>query len=96
MSKLEIDRLEKSIERSFVNNIKKQGGLCFKWVSPGTRGVPDRLCFLPIKNEEHKKIVNSYVVLTELKTKKGSLSPHQEKVKKDLERIGYIVNKIKG
>ena len=38
---------EKSIERRLVLEVKKRGGLCLKWVSPGFDGVPDRLVFLP-------------------------------------------------
>ena len=38
---------EKQIERKFVQEVKAQGGICPKWVSPGFDGVPDRLVFLP-------------------------------------------------
>jgi len=34
---------EKSIERKLVCEVKKRGGLCWKFVSPGIVGVPDRL-----------------------------------------------------
>ena len=34
---------EKTVERHFVEGVKKLGGLCYKFVSPGTQGVPDRL-----------------------------------------------------
>ena len=35
--------LEKEIESFFRDSIKKIGGRCLKWVSPGTSGVPDRI-----------------------------------------------------
>lgn len=34
---------EKAIERKLVSEVKKRGGLCWKFVSPGIVGVPDRL-----------------------------------------------------
>lgn len=39
--------LEKTIEQELVNQVKKRGGICPKWVSPSFAGVPDRLVFLP-------------------------------------------------
>ena len=35
--------LESSIERHLVAECKKRGILCYKFTSPGHRGVPDRL-----------------------------------------------------
>lgn len=34
---------EKSIESYFTDKVKALGGLCFKFISPGVSGVPDRL-----------------------------------------------------
>ena len=34
---------ENQIEKRLVEGIKKQGGMCMKFVSPGTAGVPDRI-----------------------------------------------------
>lgn len=39
--------LEKEIEKYFKDQIKKQGGRTYKFVSPGNSGVPDRIVFLP-------------------------------------------------
>ena len=39
--------LEKEIEQKLVTEVKKMGGICPKWVSPGLNGVPDRIVFLP-------------------------------------------------
>ncbi len=38
---------EKSIEQELVKEVKKRGGICPKWVSPGFDGVPDRIVLLP-------------------------------------------------
>lgn len=37
---------ERDVESYLVKAIKAKGGLCYKWVSPGIRGVPDRLVIL--------------------------------------------------
>jgi len=39
--------LERDIERALVGTVKRQGGLCLKWVCPGWSGVPDRIILLP-------------------------------------------------
>ncbi len=38
---------EKEIERQLVLEVKRRGGICPKWVSPGFDGVPDRIVMLP-------------------------------------------------
>lgn len=38
---------EDVIERNLVNEVKKAGGIAYKFVSPGRRAVPDRLVLLP-------------------------------------------------
>jgi len=58
---------EKKIEQRLVKKIKEKGGLCLKWVSPSTTGVPDRLVFYKGK-----------VIPVELKDPKGKLSARQE------------------
>lgn len=39
--------LEKEIEMKLVRAVRRKGGLCPKWVSPGLNGVPDRIILLP-------------------------------------------------
>ena len=34
---------ESSIESYLVRKVKEHGGLCYKFVSPGNPGVPDRI-----------------------------------------------------
>lgn len=38
---------EKIIEQKLVTAVKKQGGICPKFVSPGFDGMPDRLVLFP-------------------------------------------------
>lgn len=38
---------EKFIEQKLVREVSNRGGLCWKFTSPGTAGVPDRLVLLP-------------------------------------------------
>ena len=38
---------EKKIEQKLVTAVKKHGGICPKFVSPGFDGMPDRLVLLP-------------------------------------------------
>lgn len=52
---------EKDIERFLVNGVKKQGGVAYKFVSPGNAGVPDRLIVMP----------GGKIYFVELKTEKG-------------------------
>ena len=39
--------LEKMIEQKLVRAVKKEGGLCLKFVSPGMDGMPDRIILMP-------------------------------------------------
>ena len=38
---------EKTVEQKLVQEVKKRGGICPKFVSPGYDGMPDRLVLLP-------------------------------------------------
>lgn len=58
---------EKKIEQRLVKKVKEKGGLCLKWVSPSTTGVPDRLV-----------IYKGRIIPVELKDPKGKLSARQE------------------
>jgi hypothetical protein len=80
--------LEKEIEKFLVREVKKLGGLCYKWVSPGNAGVPDRIVLLP----------NRPAVFVELKTDKGKLSRLQEVQIKKLRNLNapvYILYGLK-
>ena len=60
--------LEKTVEKHLVEGVKKLGGLCYKFTSPGTQGVPDRLIITAL----------GHVIFVELKTDKGILSKIQK------------------
>lgn len=38
---------EKETEQKLVREVKKLGGICPKFTSPGTDGMPDRIILLP-------------------------------------------------
>lgn len=76
-----IYKSEKSIEQALVKAVKKIGGLCWKFTSPGVVGVPDRLCLL----------TKGKVAFVEVKRPGESLRPIQLKRKKQLEELGFKV-----
>ena len=78
--------LEKNIERHLVDGVKKLGGLCLKFVSPSTPGVPDRIIITK----------NGKVIFVELKTEKGHLAKLQEYIIKQMMQRGADVRVIKG
>lgn len=39
---------EKTVEQKLVSAVKRMGGLCPKFVSPGFDGMPDRIVLLPM------------------------------------------------
>lgn len=77
--------LEKDIEKAVCAYAKKLGCLVYKFVSPGQRGVPDRMIILPFGT----------VVFIEFKTPQGKLSPIQEREIAKLREKGirtHVVN----
>ena len=38
---------EKTVEQKLVQAVRAKGGVCWKFVSPSTVGVPDRVVILP-------------------------------------------------
>ncbi len=38
---------EKEVEKKFVKAVKSEGGVCWKFTSPETAGVPDRIVLMP-------------------------------------------------
>lgn len=70
---------ERDLERLFCQKIHDAGGLAWKFVSPGTRGVPDRLILFPVGK----------ISFVEVKSKKGHLSALQKKRKEQIEALGF-------
>ncbi len=58
---------ESDIEANLVRMVRARGGLCYKWVSPGNLGVPDRIIITP----------EGRTIFVELKTTAGRLSAAQ-------------------
>ena len=75
---------ESKIEKRFRLAVERIGGKAPKWVSPGNRGVPDRIVILP----------GGRVVFVELKAPGKQLQPLQRKWMKTLRSLGHQVYKI--
>lgn len=77
---------ESQIEAKLVRMVRDMGGLCFKFTSPGSPGVPDRLILLP----------GGRVVFTELKTEVGRLAAIQKWQISEMQKHGADVRVLKG
>lgn len=75
---------ETTLERKLVSEVKKIGGQAPKWVSPGNRGVPDRLVILP----------NGRTVYVEMKAPGKPLQPLQNHWARILRGLKQSVYKI--
>jgi hypothetical protein len=55
---------ESEIETKVCNHAKYLGWLCYKWVSPGNRSVPDRMTKLQQKtiNKLQDQCIPTYVI----------------------------------
>ncbi len=88
---------EKIIEQKLVTAVKKHGGICPKFVSPGFDGMPDRLLLLP-----HGKFAFVEVKAPGEKPRPLQLARHgmlrklgyQVYVLDDAEQIGGIIDEI--
>ncbi len=72
---------EKHVEQILIKTVKKMGGICPKFVSPGFDGVPDRLVLLP----------KGKFAFVELKAKGKKMRSLQVKRKRQLEQLGFSV-----
>lgn len=77
---------ERDIEAKLRRAIEKDGGLFFKFVSPGNDGVPDRIAILP----------EGQIWFIELKTESGRLAPIQVWQQDRLDALGCQVRTIRG
>ena len=78
--------LEKEVEKFLVREVKKLGGISFKFISPGNAGVPDRIVILP----------NGRVVFAELKTDMAKLTKLQEVQIKKISDLGADARVLRG
>lgn len=77
---------ESAIEALLVRSVHQAGGRCYKWVSPGNSGVPDRIVFLP----------GGKVIFIELKTETGRTSALQDYHIATLRALGQAVRVLRG
>lgn len=77
---------ESVIEARLRDGVKAMGGICWKFVSPGTTGVPDRIIILP----------GGRIIFAELKADAGRTSDIQQYRINELRRIGADVRILKG
>ena len=77
---------ESAIEARLRDGVKAMGGICWKFVSPGTTGVPDRIIILP----------GGTIIFVELKADTGRTSDIQQYRINELRRIGADVRILKG
>lgn len=84
---------ENSIEKKLCKLVKQHDGIPYKFVSPGKRGVPDRLCLFPVP-KQFREIVNTFVRFIELKAPGEKLKPHQQREHARLKKLGYDVKVI--
>ena len=77
---------ESAIEARLVRLVRSRGGLCFKFVSPGNPGVPDRIVITP----------EGRTVYVELKTEAGRLAAIQKWQHEEMRKRGAEVRTLKG
>lgn len=75
---------EKAIEQYLVKKVREAGGTAYKFVSPGNRGVPDRVVVFP----------DGRIVFAEIKCDTGGLSAQQNNQIKKLRRLNQTVRVI--
>lgn len=76
--------LERDVEGYLKRQVDVMGGLCWKFVSPGVSGVPDRIV-----------IYKNMICFVELKTRKGRESKCQKVRRTQLNEHGmhaYVIN----
>jgi len=77
---------ESRIERHLVEGVRKLGGMCVKFVSPGTPGVPDRIIIT----------ATGKIIFAELKTETGRLAKIQRYTIEQMQKRGADVRVVKG
>jgi len=76
--------MEAKLEAKLKRKIEALRGKCYKWVSPQTKGVPDRIIFMPLGR----------IYFVETKWGKNGLSPQQRLIHKILRKLGIKVYTI--
>lgn len=79
---------EKNIEEWLTKQVEGMGGMALKFVSPGSPGVPDRICIFP----------GGKIYFVELKKESGRMSDIQKWQRARFEGMGcrfYVVHGMK-
>lgn len=77
---------ERDVEARLVRGVRKLGGRCWKWVSPGRSGVPDRVVLLP----------HGVVAFIELKDDEGVVSKVQDLTIREIRDLGHRAYVVRG
>ena len=72
---------EKIIEEKLTKAVRQKGGVCWKFTSPGTAGVPDRIVLMP----------KGHIAFVEVKASGEKPRPLQLSRHKLLRRLGFQV-----
>ena len=72
---------EKKIEQKLIKAVSQKGGVCWKFTSPGTAGVPDRIVLMP----------KGHIAFVEVKASGEKPRPLQLSRHKLLRRLGFQV-----
>ena len=75
---------EKDTEKFLTVQVKRLGGLCFKWISTNNAGVPDRICLFK----------TALVVFVEVKSEGLKPSKLQALVHKAIRALGFEVHVV--
>lgn len=75
--------IEKDIEKYLKRKVEQHGGLCFKFVSPGQAGVPDRIV-----------IMNGTTLFVEMKRPGGKPRILQRRIIKKMQDHGARVEVV--
>ena len=77
---------EKTVEQKLVRAVKMRGGICPKFISPGTSGMPDRLVLLH----------GGRMGFVELKAPGKKPRPIQERRLRERRQLGFYVAVVDG
>lgn len=81
---------EHLVEKELRLAVEAAGGLCYKWVSPGNNGVPDRIVIFPMGD----------ICFVELKTTAGKVSAIQKAQLRAIAKVApmhvYVLYGISG
>lgn len=72
---------EKVIEQKLTKAVRQNGGVCWKFTSPGTAGVPDRIILMP----------NGRIAFVEIKAPGEKPRPLQLSRHRLLRKLGFKV-----